>query len=93
MVVAVVGATKSRAKKLADDLGIDTHFTFGARNVATTIEGLRADRVLIEAEAHLPESAVATIHANVRKTPGGIVRYVSAWIPPQARGQEGEPSV
>lgn len=84
MIVAVVAATKDHAQRLADALGIDTRWVFGARTVAYTIQGLRADRVLIDADAEdkLSTDALASIVCTVRKTPGGMIRYVTAWIPP-----------
>lgn len=83
MIVAVVAATKARAQRLADGLGIETRFIFGSRTVARTILGLRADRVLIDADAQLSTDALASIVCTVRKTPGGLIRYVTAWLPPE----------
>lgn len=82
MIIAVVSSTKDRARILADALGIETPWIFGARTVTYTIRGLRADRVLIDAETDLSTDALSSIVCTVRKTPGGMIRYVTAWIPP-----------
>lgn len=83
MIVAVVAATKERAQRLADALGIETPWIFGARTVTHTIKGLRADRVLIDADTKLTTDALTSIVCTVRRTPGGLIRYVTAWTPPR----------
>lgn len=77
MTTAIVAQSKERAKQLAHELGIDTRFIFGAK-MAAAFEGLRADRVLIDADAQIDDRFLATIHATVLKMPaGGIVRFVT----------------
>lgn len=71
MVTAIVAQTKEQATQLARDLGLDTRWTFGARCLRS-MEGLRADRVLIHAEASIPDEMMCVIHALVLKSRGGI---------------------
>ena len=75
MVTAVVAQTKPQAEQLARDLGHDPRFAFGAR-CARSLEGLRADRVLIDADASIGDDMMATIHGLILKAPGGLVRLV-----------------
>lgn len=77
MTTAIVAQTKVRAKRIAHELGIDRPQLFGAQ-MAPAFEGLRADRVLIDADATISDSFLSTIHATTRKMPGGgIVRFVA----------------
>lgn len=77
MTTAIVAQTKTRAKRIADELGIDRPQLFGAQ-MARAFEGLRADRVLIDAEATISDDFLSTIHATTRKMPGGgLVRFVA----------------
>mgnify|MGYP000993078010 CR=1 FL=1 len=75
MNIAVVSETKDRARALAHELGVTADFVFGQRG-RLYFEGLRADLVLIDATARIPREFVSVIIGNVRKTPGGRVRYV-----------------
>lgn len=75
MTTAVIAQTKPMAKRLARDLGIDSRWVFGARCAASFV-GLRADLVLIDAEATLPEAFMATVRWTVAKR-GGKVRFVT----------------
>lgn len=76
MTTAIVAQTKIRAKRIADELGIERPQLFGAQ-MARAFEGLRADRVLIDAEAKISTDFLSTIHATTRKMPGGMVRFVA----------------
>lgn len=77
-VTAVVAQTKERAKLLARELGVDHRWVFGARSAAT-FEGLRAELVLIDADATIPDEFLSTIYGTVRKMPGGggRIRFVT----------------
>jgi hypothetical protein len=77
MIIAVVAQTKARAKQLADELGIEKPWVFGAQNVGLMIEGLRVDRALIDTDAKLSEHAMQTILGTTLKTPGGTVSFVA----------------
>ncbi|SIM00904.1 Uncharacterised protein [Mycobacteroides abscessus subsp. abscessus] len=68
MITAVVAQTKRAARQLAANLGIDTPHTFGAGCVSA-FEGLRADRVLIHADANIPDDFMHTIYCTALKTP------------------------
>ena len=74
--VAVIAQTKARAEEIALSLGIDAPWLFGNR-MASTFDGLRVDRVLIDADSAIDPAFIATAHANARKTPGGTVSFVT----------------
>lgn len=79
MTTAVVAQTKERARQIAWELGIEwagTPLTFGARS-ERSFDGLRADRVIIDADAKIADSFIRTIYHNVLKTRGaGVVRFI-----------------
>lgn len=79
MTTAVVAQSKQRATQIAHELGIEwvgRPLVFGAR-CARSFEGLRVDRVIIDADAKIDSTFVRTIYANVLKTRGaGIVRFI-----------------
>ncbi len=70
MTTAVVAQTKRDAEVLASDLGVDTRFLFSA-GMADAFEGLRADLVLIDADAQISDDFLASIRAGAMKMPGG----------------------
>ena len=76
--VAVIAQTQDRAAEIADILGIERPWVFGAR-MAGAFEGLRADRVLIDADAApaIDRRFLETAHATALKTPGGRVHFVT----------------
>lgn len=78
MTTAVVAQTKERAQRLARDLGVEwigPPRIFGAR-MQSAFEGLRADLVLIDADADIPASFMATIVHTTLKNRGGPGRIV-----------------
>lgn len=76
--VAVIAQTKDRAAEIADILGIEQPWVFGARD-GLAFEGLRADRVLIDADSAtaIDNRFLQTAHATAMKTPGGQVHFVT----------------
>lgn len=76
--VAVIAQTQARALEIADILGIDKPWVFGAR-MANSFEGLRADRVIIDADSAtaIDRRFLETAHATALKTPGGRVHFVT----------------
>lgn len=83
MTTAIVAQTQLRAKRIAHDLGIDGARLFGVR-MARAFDGLRADRVLIDADSAISDDFLASIYAAARKMPGdGIVRFVTVYSAPR----------
>ncbi|MCG7607100.1 hypothetical protein [Mycobacterium sp. CnD-18-1] len=78
--VAIVAHTKPRAKALAEMLGIKTRWLYG-RRCASSFEGLRADTVIIEAYADIPDDFMKTIRHNVLKS-GGSIEYATLGVQP-----------
>ncbi|OCB09253.1 hypothetical protein A5717_26115 [Mycolicibacterium porcinum] len=76
--VAVIAQTQDRAIEIADILGIERPWVFGARD-GLDFEGLRADRVLIDADSAsaIDPRFLQTAHATAMKTPGGRVHFVT----------------
>lgn len=76
--VAVIARTQDRAAEIADILGIDRPWVFGAQD-GHTFEGLRADRVLIDADSAtaIDNRFLQTAHATALKTPGGKIHFVT----------------
>ncbi|WP_458317130.1 hypothetical protein [Mycolicibacterium brisbanense] len=76
--VAVIAHTQARALEIADILGIDKPWVFGARMVSS-FEGLRADRVIIDADSAtaIDRRFLQAAHATALKTPGGRVHFVT----------------
>lgn len=75
--VAVIARTQDRAAEIADILGIDRPWVFGAKD-GHTFEGLRAARVLIDADSAttIDPRFLQTAHATALKT-GGRVHFVT----------------
>lgn len=78
MTTAVVAQTKDQAAQLAEELGIDAPVLFGA-SMERSFAGLRAHRVLVEANADISAHFLEVIRRTVAKMPprGGIVRRVT----------------
>ncbi|MFN3005131.1 hypothetical protein [Mycolicibacterium wolinskyi] len=78
MTTAVVAQTKARAEQLARELGIDEPRVFGAK-MSAAFEGLRAERVFIDANAKISADFLSIIVDTAAKMPngGGIVRFVT----------------
>lgn len=76
--VAVIARTQDRAQEIADILGIDRPWVFGAKD-GHAFEGLRADRVLIDADSDtaIDPRFLQTAHATALKTPGGRIHFVT----------------
>ncbi|MGV0595683.1 hypothetical protein [Mycolicibacterium porcinum] len=76
--VAVIARTQDRAAEIADILGIERPFLFGATD-GHAFEGLRAARVLIDADSAsaIDRRFLETAHATALKTPGGRVHFVT----------------
>lgn len=70
MTTAIVAQTKERAERLAQDLGIGDALIFGAK-MERAFEGLRADLVIVDADAKISDRFMHTIRATVAKVPGG----------------------
>ncbi|KLO25887.1 hypothetical protein ABW16_21480 [Mycolicibacter heraklionensis] len=68
MLIAVVAQTKNGAVQLARELGLDPRYAFGAR-CSDSMEGLRVDRVIIDAEADIPERMMHTIRCLLAMSP------------------------
>lgn len=68
LLVAVVAQTKERAAQLARDLDLNPRYAFGA-GCSDSMEGLRVDRVIIDAEADIPERMISTIRCLLLKSP------------------------
>lgn len=75
-VVAVISETKDRAAQIADCLGIDTPWLFGD-GMADEFEGLRADRVLIDATSPIDANFAHVTRATSAKTPGCSISFVT----------------
>lgn len=75
--VAVIAWTQDRAAEIADILGIDRPWVFGAKD-GHTFEGLRPARVLIDADSAttIDPRFLQTAHATALKT-GGRVHFVT----------------
>lgn len=73
---AVVAQTQKQAVELAALLGFDEFWAFGVRS-ESTFEGMRADRILIDAEARISDRFLDTIYATAAKSRGRVV-FVSA---------------
>lgn len=71
--VAVVAYTRARAEQIADALGIDKRWAFGA-NMADAFDGIHVDRVLIDAHstALISQVFMDVIRRNVVKSRGSI---------------------
>ena len=76
--VAIIAQTQNRAAEIADILGIERPCVFGARD-GHQFEGLRADRVIIDADSAtaIDRRFLETAHATALKTPGGQVHFVT----------------
>lgn len=75
-VVAVISETKDRAATIADCLGIDTPWLFGD-GMADELEGLRADRILIDATSPIDGNFAPVTRAASLKTPGCSLSFVT----------------
>lgn len=75
-VIAVISETKDRAATIADCLGIDTPWLFGD-GMADELEGLRADRILIDATSRIDGNFAPVTRAASLKTPGCSLSFVS----------------
>ncbi|TQK29391.1 hypothetical protein [Arthrobacter sp. SLBN-53] len=82
MTTAIVAHTKARAEQLAHDLGIEDAIILSSRNAAT-LEGLRAERWLVDAAVPISDAALQVIFGTALKMPNGgaIVRYVNSVAP------------
>lgn len=76
--VAIIAQTQNRAAEIADILGIDRPCVFGAGD-GHQFEGLRADRVIIDADSAtaIDSRFLQTAHATALKTPGGQIHFVT----------------
>lgn len=76
--VAVIARTQDRAAEIADILGVERPAIFGAGD-GHQFEGLRADRVLIDADSAtaIDNRFLQTAHATALKTPGGQIHFVT----------------
>lgn len=76
--VAVIARTQDRAAEIADILGIDRPLVFGAGD-GHAFEGLRADRVLVDADSAtaIDPRFLQTAHATALKAPGGQIHFVT----------------
>lgn len=75
MIVAVVAQTKPAARALARELGVGTRWVFGAQ-CGPSFVGLRADLVLVDASASIPDKFMQTIRRGVAKKAGAELRFV-----------------
>lgn len=75
-VVAVISETKDRAARIADCLGIDTPWLFGD-GMSDEFEGLRADRVLIDATSPIDGNFAHVTRVASLKTPGCSISFVT----------------
>jgi hypothetical protein len=75
-VVAVISETKDRAATIADCLGIDTPWLFGD-GMADELEGLRVDRILIDATSPIDGNFAHVTRAASLKTPGCSLSFVT----------------
>ncbi|KLI04526.1 MULTISPECIES: hypothetical protein [Mycolicibacterium] len=71
--VAVVAYTRARAEEIADALGIDKRWAFGAK-MADAFDGMHVDRVLIDAHSTelIGQPFMEVIRCNVVKSKGSI---------------------
>lgn len=71
--VAVVAYTQARAELIADALGIDKRWAFGAK-MADAFDGMHVDRVLIDAHstALIGQPFMEVVRCNVVKSKGSI---------------------
>lgn len=75
-VVAVISETKARAATIADCLGIDTPWLFG-HGMADELEGLRADRILIDGTSRIDGNFAHVTRAASLKIPGCSLSFVT----------------
>lgn len=78
MTTAIIAQTKEQAAHLAHELGIDNAYLFGA-SMERSFDGLRAHRVLIDANADISPRFLQVILRTAAKMPprGGIVRRIA----------------
>ena len=75
MVTAVIAQTKPAAKALAQSLGVETRWVFGAQSGLSFI-GLRFDCAVIDASAVIPDKFMQTIRRSARKA-GARIWFVA----------------